>query len=51
MQTMPSAPSSLRRRNVSSKAPTDGAAVSGRTDADSSSRQNASVVSSSRSTY
>ena len=31
--TMPSAPSSCRRRNVSSNAPTDGAAVSGSTDA------------------
>jgi hypothetical protein len=35
-QTMPSAPSSCRRRNASSNAPTDGAAVSGSAGADSS---------------
>ena len=42
-QTMPSAPSSCRRRNVSSNAPTDGAAVSGSTATRSSSRQNSSL--------
>ena len=51
MQTIPSAPSSAKRRNVSSNAPTDGAAVSGSTVDASSLRQNSSVLSSLRSTY
>src|SRR5438105_885963 len=51
MQTIALAPSSLRRRNVSSNAPTDGAAVSGSTGEAASSRQNASMLSSLRSTY
>ena len=51
MHTIPSAPSSARRRNVSSKAPADGAAVSGSTSEVATLRQNSSLVSSTRSTY
>ena len=50
MQMMPVAPSAIRRRNAASKAPADGADVSGSTSESARRRQNSSVLSSLRST-